>query len=237
VAGETGCRNGSKRHPGNRSGDRRAAARMSHGDYWRAFFRPRQPAGFDSGWCHRAPGILRPGGCRGCVRSAFRRRGRGGPAAAAMDPLRPQRRARAPCGRPTAAGRRVRRGGAGPGRYSGAGRAPHLAHFLVPFAPRRGAHAHRADCVRAAIERQNLRQPDAGIVARAHALVGRHARFLPPARRHARGGGEAQAGAGPYRRFRYRKPGWKPGTDTTVPRRGLCAAWTVVSVPGPLGTE
>ena len=173
MAGETGCRSGSERHPGNRSGDRRAAARVSHGDFRRAFFRPRQPAGFDSGLGHRTPGILRPGGCRGCVRSAFRRRGRGGFAEAVVDPLRPQRRARAPCGRPAARRRRLRRGGAGSGRYSGAGRAPHLAHFLVPFASRRGAHAHRADSGRAAIERQNLCQPDAGIVARARALVGR----------------------------------------------------------------
>ena len=118
-------------------------------------------------------GSLRAGGCRRRLRSGFRRRGRRGLGALALGSLRPQRRARAQSRGPADPGRRLRRGGDGSGRYAARHGAPHLAHLLVPLAPRRGAYAHRAVAVARQSERQNLRHLDAGMRA-GRSGVGRH---------------------------------------------------------------
>ena len=145
------------RHFGNRFGHRRTAPRMPYRDRRPRILRPHQSAARDPRRRHRAPGGLRAGGCRGCLLPALRRRCRRATGAPALGALRAQRRARAQSGRSADPGRRLRPGGHGSGRYAAADRAPHLADFLVPPAPRGGTYPDRAGLSGAAIECQDLR--------------------------------------------------------------------------------
>ena len=74
--------------------------------------------------------------------------------------LRAQRRACPQGGRPADPGRRLRRGRHGPRRYAAVMRAPHLAHFLVPPAPRRRKYPDRVPRAGPPVECQDLRFAD-----------------------------------------------------------------------------
>ena len=113
---------------------------------------------------------------------ALRRRCRRATGAPALGALRAQRRTRPQSGRSADPGRRFRTGDHGSGRYAAADRAPHLADFLVPPAPRRGTYTDRAGLAGAAIQRQDLRLAGDRVRPQRDNLV-RRAFRLPPAAR------------------------------------------------------
>ncbi len=162
LASSAGTGNGSERHR-----CRPTSARLPHGNFRSCLRRAHHAAFFHSGGRHRAGRDLRPGGCRSRLRPRFRRRRGRAPGPPHLGGLRASGRACPESRRSAGAGRRLRRGGAGPGRYAARNRAPHFAHLLVPAAPRRGAYPDRAGGAGAAIQRQNLRLAPVGMPARA----------------------------------------------------------------------
>ncbi len=144
---------------------RRPAARLADGDLRTGVFRADQPALFHPRGSHGAPGGLRAGGRRRCLRPSLRRRFRRSSGPPGLGALLAQRRACAPGGRSAGAGRRFRSSGHGFRRYAAGHRAPHFAYLVVPVAPRHRAYARRARGAGPPIQRQNLRQPDAGLPA------------------------------------------------------------------------
>src|ERR1019366_3372051 len=112
----------------------------------------------------------------------LRRRCRRATGAPALGALRAQRRTRPQSGRSIDSRRRLRPGGHGSGRYAARHRAPHLAGFLVPPAPRRGTYTGHAGFSGAAIQRQDLRVAGDRVRPPRGNLV-RRAFRLPPAAR------------------------------------------------------
>src|ERR1017187_7873380 len=170
------------RDRGNRFGHRRIAPRMPHRNRRARLLRPHQSAARSAGRRHRAGRSLRAAGCRRCLLPPLRRRCRRATGAPALGALRAQRRTRPQSGRSIDSRRRLRPGGHGSGRYAARHRAPHLAGFLVPPAPRRGTYTGHAGFPGAAIQRQDLRVAGDRVRPPRGNLV-RRAFRLPPAAR------------------------------------------------------